>query len=64
MPLVIMHNNSLRVMPETYGLMSSGASVWPMKIFAAAASVSLPLVRIALRISHAMEWTTFCRMPQ
>ena len=34
--------------------MTSGASVWPMKMFAAAASVSLPLVRMTLRITHAM----------
>ncbi len=64
MPPVIMQSSSLRVMRGMYGLMSSGASVWPMKMFAAAESVSLPLVRIALRITHATAWTTFCKMPQ
>ena len=44
--------------------MTSGASVWPMKMLAAAESVSLPLVPIALRMTQATACTTRCKMPQ
>ena len=35
-----------------------------MKILAQAESVSLPLVRMALRMTQAMARTTLCKMPQ
>ena len=53
MPPIISASSSLRVMRGMYGLINSGASVWPMKMFAAVASVSLPLVRMALCITQA-----------
>ena len=43
--------------------MTSGASVCPMKMFAAAARLSLPLVFITRSMTHAMAATTRCRMP-
>ena len=64
MPQTMMVISSLRVMRGTYGRITSGASVWPMKIFAAADRVSLPLVRIAFCITHATARTTRCKMPQ
>ena len=43
--------------------MTSGASVCPMKMFAAAAKLSLPLVFITRSITHDTPATTRCRMP-
>ena len=50
-PPTMMAINSLPVADSRKGLTSSGASVWPTKMFAAADSVSAPLVRIDLLIT-------------
>lgn len=41
--------------------MTSGASVWPMKMFAAAARLSLPLVRMRRCITQAVPRTMSCK---
>ncbi len=65
MPQTMMVINSLSgSCAGTYGRMTSGASVWPMKMLAAAESVSLPLVPSARRMTQATARTTRCRMPQ
>ena len=64
MPQTMIVMISLRVIRGTYGRMTSGASVCPIKIFAAADSVSLPLVPMALRITQATARTTRCKIPQ
>ena len=45
-------------------LVASAASVCPRKILLAPARLSLPLVRIAFCITHAIPATTFCSTPQ
>ena len=59
-PPVMSVSSSERVMPATYGLTTSGASVWPMNTLAATDSVSAPLVRISGIISRAISATTNC----
>ena len=46
MPPTMTASSSDVVIGGTYGLMMSGASVWPMNTFADADSVSAPLVRM------------------
>ena len=62
MPPVIIQSSSLRVYARDVGLDEPRLGR-PMKMFAAAESVSLPLVRIAFRITHANAWTTFAKCP-
>jgi hypothetical protein len=57
-PSVIKHSSSLCILRARYGLMSEGASDQPMKTFAAAARLSLPLDRITHCISQAMPRIT------
>ncbi len=52
------------VISGTYGLTMIGASVCPMKTFAAAESVSAPLVRSANIMPLANSFTMNCRMPK
>ncbi len=48
----------------TNGLMRSGASVCPRKMFPAAESVSAPEVRRVFCMTHAIPFTTTCMMPR
>ena len=64
MPPTIIASSSDCVMRGTNGLTMIGASVCPMKTFAAADSVSAPLVRISRIIARAISRTTNCRMPK
>ena len=64
MPPTIMARSSDCVIAGTYGLTMIGASVWPMNTFAAAASVSAPLVRIANCIILAKIRTMNCSTPK
>jgi hypothetical protein len=63
-PPTIVARSSDCVICGTYGLTMMGASVWPMKTFAAADNVSAPLVRINPIIARAIRRTTNCRMPK
>jgi hypothetical protein len=63
-PPVITAISSDMVMPAMYGLMSSGASVWPRKMLPAADSVSAPDVRMVRIITHAKPFTTACMTPK
>jgi len=63
-PPTITASISLWVRALRYGRINKGASVWPMKMFAAALRLSLPLVRITRCIIRAMTATTLCKMPQ
>jgi hypothetical protein len=62
MPAFITQNSSDSVISSTYGRMSSGASVMPMKMFAATASDSAPLTASS-RITRAIPRTTSCSTP-
>ena len=63
-PPVITAISSLFVRLSTYGLMSSGASVWPTKMFAEAESDSDPEVPMNRTITRAKSLTTHCRTPR
>jgi hypothetical protein len=63
MPPTITHSNSERVMPDTYGLMSSGASVWPTKMLAEAESDSAPEVPQVRTMTQAKPRTIHCMKP-
>ena len=52
------------VIDETYGRITSGASVCPTKIFAEIERVSLPLDFIVLLMSMAKPLMTNCMMPR
>ena len=54
MPVVINAITSLEVIRSRYGFTTRAASVWPMKIFAAAARLSLPLVRMNFCMTSAI----------
>ena len=62
-PPTITHISSERVMLAMYGRTTSGASVWPTKMFAAVDRLSAPLVPNVWTISFAMPRTTSCMMP-
>ena len=64
MPPTIIASSSDCVMRGTNGLTMIGASVWPMKTLAVAASVSAPLVRIARIMTRAISRTMNWRMPK
>ena len=64
MPPVIMVRISERVIVGMYGAIRIGASVWPMKTFAATASDSAPETFIRRCITQAMPCTIFCMMPR
>jgi hypothetical protein len=51
-------------MVSTKGLTTSGASVWPTKMLAAAASVSEPLVFMVFLSPFARPTTIHCMMPK
>ena len=53
MPPVMMQRSSDRVMAGRYGLISSGASVWPRKMLAEALRLSGPDSFIVRAITHA-----------
>ena len=63
-PPVITAISSERVSFATYGRMSSGASVWPTKMLAAADSDSAPEVRIRRMVTQAKTWTIRCITPR
>jgi hypothetical protein len=63
-PPVMTATNSLFVMSFTYGLTTSGASVWPTKMLLAAESDSAPLVPRVRVITQAMPRTTRCTSPR
>ena len=54
----------LRVIPDIKGLMTSGASVWPMKIFAEQDVVSEPEVPITFCTTRAITLTIGCITPK
>jgi hypothetical protein len=64
MPPTINASSSDRVMSGTYGLTMIGASVCPMNTFAAAESVSAPLVFNAYIMARAISQTMNWRMPK
>ena len=64
MPPIITASNSDCVIRGTYGMTIMGASVWLMKTFAAADSVSAPLVRMRYIIPRAITRTMNCRTPK
>ena len=63
-PEVITVISSDSVISGRYGRIVSGASVWDMKMPAAALTDSAPLDRITRRISRANTRTTICMMPK
>ena len=63
-PPVITAISSERVMSSTNGFTTSGASVCPTKMLAAALSVSAPDVRRVRCMTQATPWTTFCIQPR
>ena len=65
MPPIMMASSSDCVILATYGLTISGASVWPMKTFAAAERLSAPLtpfLPISKTIHLANTQTTDCKI--
>ena len=62
-PLTIIAINSDFVILEIKGLTSSGASVWPTKIFPETHSVSDPLVAIDFCMTRAIHFTINCIIP-
>ena len=64
MPDVMTVMSSDCVIFGRYGLIVSGASVWPMKMLAATFSDSAPLAPITLFITTAKSRTTNCMMPR
>ena len=63
-PPTITAISSLSVMVSTKGFTTSGASVWPTKMFAAAERVSEPEVPMVRCISQAKLLTTHCMIPR
>ena len=53
-----------RVIRSRYGATTSGASVWPMKTFAAAVRVSAPLVPRVRTMTFAIPTTASWRIPR
>ena len=64
MPPIITVMSSDCVMRSMYGLIVSGASVWPMKTLAQTLVVSAPDTFITLVMTHAMPRTIRCMMPR
>ncbi len=64
MPPIITVISSAWVIRSMYGLMVSGASVWPMKTLAQTLVVSAPDTRITLVITQAMPFTICCITPR
>jgi hypothetical protein len=64
MPPVITRNSSLRVSFARYGLMNSGASTMPRKMFAAAESPTAPPTFSVRSRIHEKPRTIGGRMPQ
>ena len=56
--------SSDRVILARNGRTSSGASVWPRKMFPAVHTVSAPLVPSVFCIAHATPFTTSCSTPK
>ena len=63
-PPTITVNSSEPVRLPTKGLMRRGASVWPMKMFPLAESVSAPEVWRVRCMIHAKPLTTSCMTPR
>ena len=63
-PPTIKAISSDRVMLATYGRTTSGASVWPTKILAAAARLSAPEVRKVRCMTQAKAATAYCTSPK
>ena len=64
MPATMTVMSSDSVMRSMYGLIVSGASVWPMKTLAQTLVVSAPDTFITFVMAHAMPLTMRCMMPR
>ena len=64
MPPVIIVRSSDVVIVAMYGAIRTGASVWPMKTFAATQSASAPETFIVFCIPHAMPFTITWMIPK